>query len=360
MKVLSTSILLAALLALPVLPAPTASGCATVMGKGERVAIASESALIVWDDKTKTQHFIRRASFQTRVPYFGFLVPTPTRPELAEVSDEVFSNLEEWTKPEVHKSVVYWTPFTMSATFSAAKESDVEVLQQGRVSGFDYAVLKATDGKALRGWLDEHGYDARPQFTAWVEPYIKQGWIITAFQIAKTDKQEDRLSTKAVRMSFKADRPFFPYREPAEAEKTSVYWQRLLRIFLIADRRMQGALDGGKTPWRGQAVWANPLTSEQQEALAEQLGGCTVGLPEEAWLTVFDDGSSPRPGHADLVFAPSEDQSTLKRRPIFKTEMIYWPAQTVIVIVFAVPLVLLGLVVSRLVIRWRERRGAIG
>src|SRR5262252_1646567 len=75
--------------------------CAPVMREGGRVAIASESALIVYDEKTKTEHFIRRGTFDTRVPYFGFLVPTPTKPEIEAVPDDVFTMLGDWTKPKV-------------------------------------------------------------------------------------------------------------------------------------------------------------------------------------------------------------------------------------------------------------------
>ncbi|MFO0618419.1 MAG: hypothetical protein U0414_37845 [Polyangiaceae bacterium] len=43
--------------------------------RGAEVAIANEEAGIVWDAKTKTEHFIRTARF---VSSFGFLVPTPS------------------------------------------------------------------------------------------------------------------------------------------------------------------------------------------------------------------------------------------------------------------------------------------
>ena len=68
-------------------PAPVAKGCAAVGRRGEVVRLASESAIIVWDAASKTQHFIRRARFETKARDFGFLVPTPTRQELAEASD---------------------------------------------------------------------------------------------------------------------------------------------------------------------------------------------------------------------------------------------------------------------------------
>src|SRR5579871_4834433 len=69
-------------LALP--SVPTTRACSRAMPRGEEhsVEIASETALIVWDEKARKQHFIRRASFQAQVPYFGFLVPTPNQPEL--------------------------------------------------------------------------------------------------------------------------------------------------------------------------------------------------------------------------------------------------------------------------------------
>src|SRR4051812_48240891 len=86
------------------LPAvPPARGCAPVPPRGSSVSIASESALILWDAKTKTEHFIRRGTFHTDSKDFGFLVPTPTQPEtpLVEVDDSIFNQLEDWTKPEI-------------------------------------------------------------------------------------------------------------------------------------------------------------------------------------------------------------------------------------------------------------------
>lgn len=57
--------------------------CAPAPRPGQFVRIAEESAIIIWDEKTRTQHFIRRATFDTDAPDFGFLVPTPTEPARA-------------------------------------------------------------------------------------------------------------------------------------------------------------------------------------------------------------------------------------------------------------------------------------
>src|SRR5207237_170781 len=64
-------------------------------------AIAEEEALIIWDPATKTEHFIRRAAFRSTARQFGFLVPTPTKPELSEVDDSIFDTLADVIRPPV-------------------------------------------------------------------------------------------------------------------------------------------------------------------------------------------------------------------------------------------------------------------
>ena len=101
---LHTALSLAALslaAALFLVPAEQAAGCAVAPHSGDSVQIADESAIIVWDAASKTQHFIRRATFASGARDFGFLVPTPTQPTLEEVGDEAFTTLAELTKPKV-------------------------------------------------------------------------------------------------------------------------------------------------------------------------------------------------------------------------------------------------------------------
>src|SRR5262245_47756248 len=94
-RAMIVALLLSALLTLQL-----GRACAPVPRPGQFVRIAEESAVIVWDEKTRTEHFIRRATFDTDAPDFGFLVPTPTKPALAEVSDSVFNDLEYFIRPK--------------------------------------------------------------------------------------------------------------------------------------------------------------------------------------------------------------------------------------------------------------------
>src|SRR6185312_5575393 len=63
------------------------SACCPAPRSGEPVVNADQTVILLWDPATKTEHFIRRASFKSQGDDFGFLVPSPTRPDLDESGD---------------------------------------------------------------------------------------------------------------------------------------------------------------------------------------------------------------------------------------------------------------------------------
>src|SRR3954451_5545871 len=81
-------------------PAPA---CCPAPPPGKPVVNADQTVIILWDAATKTQHFIRKASFESDADTFGFLVPTPSQPELNESGDSAFPFLQKLTEPEVGK-----------------------------------------------------------------------------------------------------------------------------------------------------------------------------------------------------------------------------------------------------------------
>lgn len=298
-----------------------ASACAPAPPPGVRVEIAEESAIIVWDEKAKQEHFVRRASFVTAGKEFGFLVPTPSKPDLAAVDDQVFDAIEQVIKPAVVYERVYGVeptalcalPFllTLGRSKSApatAVAPPVRVLGEQRVAGYDAVILEADDPKALSEWLNQHGYASRPELTAWLSPYVAARWKLTAFKIARggTSAEGQGLHTSAVRMSFAAERPFYPYREPADQRENlpaSALGSRLLRVFFVGPSHVEGAISppagaAAKAPWPGRAVWSNALSD------ARLLAPLHVEVPKGSWLTAFEDRASPRPGTDDVFFSP--------------------------------------------------------
>jgi hypothetical protein len=287
-----------------------AEACAPAPRVGDFIQIADETAIIAWDAEKHVEHFVRRASFRTQGKDFGFLVPTPSRPELAEVPDTLFWDLERLTAPRVevrrHFTGIDFMPFLLGLTLVSSRSAapmveatadPVRVLDEKRVGGYDAVVLEADDPKALADWLDGHGYDRRPTLVDWLASYVERKWKITAFKIAPPEI--GAVQTAAVRMSFSAERPFFPYREPADQRAIGAepLTRRRLRIFYLGSERSEAAI-GTNGKWPGITKWAAEVDGA---AIPEP----SFGLRSKVWLTAFDDESSPRPGTDELFFAPA-------------------------------------------------------
>ncbi len=303
------------------LPHPVGA-CAVVWPKNKPVSIASESAIIVWDASSKTEHFIRRASFSTTAEYFGFLVPTPGKPTLSETDDDTFVRLAKITAPKV---VTMKRPSGGGCFLACGDEkpaatagkATVEVLEEGKnIAGHDYAILAAKDSQALNDWLQTNNYQNSPALAEWVKPYLDEGWVITAFKFSSTNHDLSSVGTKAVHMTFATEKPVYPYKEPRQASGVDGAMpgkpSRLLRVYFLSDKKYRGTL-GDKGEWPGQTAWAGALSQSDREDVWKALNLPAGKTPQTWWLTEFEDYSSPRPGTADVFFAPSEDQTPLQR-----------------------------------------------
>jgi len=322
-----------------------ALACAPAPRMEERVDVVEEAAVIVWEPATKTEHFIRRASFRGTARDFGFLVPTPTVPTLARVDDGVFDQVWARTRPQTVYKIekrIDWTPLLYilfsgvdkGAETTNAGRAPVEVLSTQKVAGYEAAILDATDAAELNAWLTRNGYATTPELTAWLDTYVQQRWIISAFKIDKSASTTDA-QTSAVRMSFTTDRPFFPYREPA-TQRVDSDLPRVLKVWFIGPERVRGRV--GENAWTGRLHWSDAIRDLE-------VGG--VNVSPDARLTAFEDHATPRPGVDDLFFEPDPDQAKVVPPPIVdtRTETTSVPMDLILLPVAAV-----GLVV------WRKRR----
>ncbi len=317
--------------------------CCPAPPSGQPVVNADQTVIIVWDAATQTQHFIRQASFKSDADDFGFLVPTPSPPDLEECGNDAFPFLFKLTAPETQR--VPRPSGGMSCACSAPNSdpppSAVRVLQEKLVAGFNAVVLEADSPNALVSWLEEHGYAFSPEIEAWAKPYVESGWKITALKVSR-DKDKDTDNNKnmvasALRMSFQTDRPLFPYREPDYKNSAVVLGasHRLLRIYFLADARYQGGLTD-EVAWTGQVVWADKLKEEDQAKTFEllRISGSTV--PANWWLTEFEDNWPYQVAPADVYFSQSSDQNTVARQPVIEYISTLWPTDVVFYTIFIV------------------------
>lgn len=346
---------------------PFMTACIALPGAGKApVAVADETALIVWDKDTGTEHFVRTATFTHADGPIGFLVPTPTPPKLRSLPglsfDDGFGAMSE-LKAEIaprivtKKRPVYrlsegwdfeWQgkvaskglrQIGLGSIMYAGDADDVFVLGQGKVGGYDTAVLRADDPKALLRWLKAHGFESDARLEGWLRPYTEKGWAITAFRFAP---KSPTFTSEPVCLSFKTDRPFYPYREP---EATNAPASRSLRVFLVAPDRRAGRLEAGA--WPTAAEYAGPIPNRVIPTLSGALD-----LPDSAfrgrWLTSFLDKRPVRPD-SDLFFDRDPDAKPVEPPPVirFEDEPVYVPKGLAATVVGIPLLGLVGLGVRR-------------
>ena len=210
------------------------------------------------------------------------MVPTPTKPELAESSPDVFAELSKVTEPK------HGSPHQDADAAGRRCGLDAAADVKNAATADGYAcrsstasesapstrpVLKADDPDELLKWLEKNGYHAGPSLKEWLKIYTADKWVLTAFKIA-TNEKEHRLSNgrmtvagSAVRMSVRGRSAVLSVprtrgpagRLHATGRSMWVPGGRMLRIYVFADARMDGVLGKGVLGWPGRAVWANPI-----------------------------------------------------------------------------------------------------
>jgi len=320
----------------------SARACGLAAGVRDRVEIDHEGALIVWDQKRHLEHFVRSATFHTTAKSFGFLVPTPTRPTLADADSQAFQALLDITLPAVEEKWRFnplfvgfterWLTGILPAySVGAGRPQKVMVVEQAYVAGLDATVLSASDTSAVSDWLTARGFDVRPALRRWLDVYVAKGWHITAFRYDKSTSLTDTVTSRALRITFSTEQPVYPYLEPADAEDRQ---GRRLDLFVIAGGRVDGVLsDDGLRPWNARPtfaalVWRPESRREDPVAvswrkLAAALPG--VELPERPWLSELDDRSTKRP-ETDVIFQASDSVVEVHKKPITQ---IRWHTVTV-------------------------------
>lgn len=266
-----------------------ASSCCGIVEVGELVQFGHQTNLIVWNQEKGIEHFIREAHFDTEAEDIGFIAPTPSVPELAEVDPDVFVMLEGM-RP---------IPPNSDAVAGAAAETDsaaepVEVVQEQDVAGYRAATLKASDSQALAEWMVENEYATTPAVEEWTQFYIDKGWYLTAFKVIGNEDGE--VETGTVRMSFKTDKPFNPYYVP----KDNLGGPGGLRLYFLADGIASGKV-GDAEAWE-EPKWHTTVNDRERNQVAKYLDMSADDLPAKMTLTTFQDNSFPNDAGDDLYF----------------------------------------------------------
>jgi hypothetical protein len=310
-------------------PAPACGGffSRSALEFHRRPSLAHEQALIVFDAETRREHFIREIVFRSAEEPFGFVVPTPSRPEVAAVTTSPFESLRTSFPFRVAPRVTGARAGAKGGGLGGALAGAVHVLEVTKVGSFTAFVLAADDKQALVDWLTKNGFSTTPQSEAWLAHYVQLKFYYVAMRYDLPNKApggaspESRTKSETMRISFQTPLPYYPYLEPDAAPNQVRTDPRLLELWLVS----QEAFVPVAAYERPDGVsWVRPLAAglaydeDNREVLSQALGSEAGDLPAVSpwWkkkapirVQTFMDQKRSRAGFGDILFVPSRKYS---------------------------------------------------
>lgn len=305
----------AASIALGFVPEQPAEACGAFFAKdadpSRRPSLSVERVLILHDPSAQTEHFIREVVFRGGKDPFGFVVPTPTKPQVFKVEVSPFDGFERafpFVQPPPRPPDRGSGPDAAPAGSGVAS---VDVLEVKKVGSFTAFVLAASDAKALQGWLNDNGLTSTAENDAWLAGYVAREFFYVAFRYEPGDAAStEALKAETVRVTFSTPVGFYPYREPSHALGTTTA-ERVVALWYASPAPVVPVSLGkdGDTE-----VWVKPFKEGWSRrdvpfvALTQYLG------PEEDKLVPavqamsvqpFEDQKTTRPEFGDVVFLPA-------------------------------------------------------
>ncbi len=282
-------------------------------------AVAVENVLVIHDAASGLQHFVREVRFATADESFGFIVPTPSQPEVAKVDRSPFAALGSALAFRPPAMLGFGSGHGRLGGGSRGGGSGppaVEVLSVQRVGKFVATVLAARDPRAFAEWLAANGFHTPAPVEDWVGRYVRLGFYFTAFRydppVDDVKAKGRAMGSETVRISFRSPHAFYPYREPELGRKQS---DRLLSLWYVsAQRGVPVAAVAGVGKNAGELEWVRPwhagATYQPKRSDLAKMIGADLGarLPEGDTLHVqtFRDWKTERAGFGDVLLVPAK------------------------------------------------------
>lgn len=250
-------------------------------------------AVLMWNGIT--ERLILRPKLKGNAQEFGMVFAFPARPQVSEAADELFFELEEYTKPLASRDTgTGGTFFGANAAVTPQYEDSVEELETRNVGDFTVSVLTATDAGALIEWLLQNQYHFSENDKANFEYYVSQGeYFFAALKIRAEARGEipSYLSATGsseyfftpIEFQFDTFAPVVPLRLARDTDPI-----QQLRLYTISTQPL--------VVWGGDIVFAEKL----DWTLPEELSSLTGYSIEGQWLSSLDISIDPSLIEEDL------------------------------------------------------------
>ena len=149
------------------MPKPALADGAIVSPDYYPVYETAQKALIIFQENH--EDLVISPVFSGHAGEFGWIVPLPSKPEISKVDSSIFRKLDEATKPKDNLldklrgtgDDYYDYSFGFNAILeerATGEETSVEVVEEGSLGVYDYAILTSEDVNDLKDWLDENDF----------------------------------------------------------------------------------------------------------------------------------------------------------------------------------------------------------
>jgi hypothetical protein len=162
--------------------------CCYFSALGADVNQPGQKAFITWEPAEAIETFTVQPRFEGNAADFGMVIPTPTRPRLAEMPRDFFKELAVFTilKPMPLDKYKLFLSRNQAPTAAGAmtdrERSTVRVVEAGVVGSLDYKIVTAERADDLYDWLKENRYSyAGDEET--LGTYIRKRWFFTVMRI---------------------------------------------------------------------------------------------------------------------------------------------------------------------------------
>jgi len=272
-----------------------------------RPALSYEKTLIVFDRERQREHFVREVAFRAASEPFGFVVPTPSRPEVASMKSP-FESLEREFPFSSELGLVGIG--SRGGGVALPARAPVRVLEVKRVGSFTSYVLAANDEGALTGWLAKNGFVTTPETTPWLRRYVELGFFYVAMRYEPPSGRPNLVRTNAetVRISFDTPLAYYPYAEPEPPAGSTTGAPRMLELWYVSQSRgvPVALLTKGES-----STWVRPMQAGRQFStnaptlLKRGFGSALELLPAPPLVVQrFIDQKQSRSGFGDVLFVP--------------------------------------------------------
>lgn len=297
----------------------TACACGGVVSGGNSARVDNETAVLGWDGTRET--VLMRLGMRFDGADAALIVPTPTPATVSAGTAASFSELSRLTAPEVVTEHRWFgSDYSFGDTSGSAPGSGPEVLGQVQLGPLEATTLRGGDLTGVREWLDANGYQLRPEVSATLDPYLREGWSFVAMRLTSAKPLSGALDP--VRLTFDSDRLVYPMRMSAAATG-----HQSVHLYVFSDHRVTRT-DADTATQSTTTEFASPiaeLTDPDLKALAEGKNYLTeldVAIPRPATITT------------DFAFGPAATDETVRDQVVRReyVEILGFPAGYVLIV----------------------------